>query len=123
MSIMQKYGGGRYLKAVDIEEGQKVIIRELREEMVGASMEDKPVLYFEGLEKGLILNKTNARALVSVLGDNEETWPGAKVTLGIIQVNNPSTGEVVDSIRVTAMKKAEKKAAATATAQDDTVPY
>jgi predicted DNA-binding antitoxin AbrB/MazE fold protein len=122
MSIMQKYGGGKYLKAVDIEEGQKVIIRELREEMVGASMEDKPVLFFEGLEKGLILNKTNARALVGVLGDNEETWPGAKVNLTIIQVNNPSTGEMVDSVRCVAQPK-KKAATSTATAFDDAIPF
>ena len=42
---------------------------------------DKPVLYFEKTDKGLILNKTNAKAIGLVLGNEMDNWEGHKVTL------------------------------------------
>lgn len=40
-----------------------------------------PVLYFEGKEKGLGLNKTNASVIVGVFGDESESWKGKVVQL------------------------------------------
>jgi hypothetical protein len=51
-----------YLKAPDLQ-GQKVLVKMTRVEMRDIADEVKPVLYFEGKEKGLVLNKTNSNTI------------------------------------------------------------
>lgn len=75
----------KFLKASDLN-GRRVvvIIREYRMESVGQddTENDKPVLYFKGKNKGLVLNRTNATSIAEILGQSEmEEWTGGKVVL------------------------------------------
>jgi arabinogalactan endo-1,4-beta-galactosidase len=89
----------KYLKASDIpEEGQTVVIVRVDQEEVGKDKEVRPVLYFEGEEKGIILNKTNATNISKLYGYETEDWAGKKVVLGTAWVD--FQGQSVEAIRI-----------------------
>jgi len=65
--------------------------------------EDCTVLHWEGSEKPLILNKTNAKAIAHLTGSNYiEDWTGVVIALHVKEVR--AFGSVVDAVRVS-MKK------------------
>ena len=122
MSIMSRFPD-EYLKGPDIEAGEVVTITHVTDERVGEDQELKPVLYIEEYDRGIILNKTNARTLARILGDDETLWPGKKIVVITVPTRNPQTGEDCDAIRMQAVPAAKKKAAATvAAAIDDEIP-
>jgi hypothetical protein len=41
----------------------------------------KPVAYFEGKDKGLVLNKTNSNTISAAYGDETDDWVGAEIVL------------------------------------------
>lgn len=88
---------GSYLKAQDLQ-GRTipVTIADCRMEDLGG--EEKPVLYFEGKERGLVLNKTNASFLVDAYGDETSQWRGRPIELYPARVQ--FQGRMVDAIRV-----------------------
>lgn len=88
---------GTYLKAQDLQ-GRTipVTIADCRMEDLGG--EEKPVLYFEGKERGLVLNKTNASLLVDAYGDETSQWHGRPIELYPARVQ--FQGRMVDAIRV-----------------------
>ena len=47
----------------------------------GGKKNKKPVVYFVGKEKGLALNKTNARTILAMYGAHTSEWHGKKITL------------------------------------------
>ncbi len=61
-------------------------------------MEVKPVLYFDGGRKGLVLNKTNAQAIAEDYGDDTEAWTGREIVLFIQKVT--FQGKLTPAIRV-----------------------
>jgi hypothetical protein len=98
-----------YIMASDLN-GQTVTvtIREVKIEQIGRERDSKPVLYFVGKEKGLVLNKTNARKIAGIVGDADtENWTGAKIAIYPTEVE--FSGDMVEAIRV---KAATGKAAA-----------
>ena len=77
--------GPKYFGAADLH-GQmpryrigKVDLVELREK--DGSTKRKFVVYFEGVEKGLVLNKTNATKLAAAYGKDRSNWIGVGVEL------------------------------------------
>jgi hypothetical protein len=87
----------KYLKASDLN-GKKVrvmIANVLMEEVGDGS---KPVAYFAGKQKGLVLNKTNAMIIASGYGPETASWEGAEIDLypGKTQFN----GQMVDCLKV-----------------------
>jgi len=71
----------KYIKADDLG-GQRhklQIISVTTEEI--ADGEQKPVMRFTGLQKGMVLNKTNATALAVAFGDDTITWQGRSIEL------------------------------------------
>jgi hypothetical protein len=103
----------RWLKALDIK-GKRipVTLANVAEEEVGDGV--KPVLYFEGKEKGLVLNKTNAEILKDAYGPETDDWAGQKAILGTHKVRGRD-GNLVDGITV-AVPVAEA-------APDDAIPF
>lgn len=87
----------RYLRATDLgTKEHRVTIGVVRlEEMAGKR---KPVVYFEGAKKGLVLNRTNALAIARLYGDDTDAWPGKKVVLYASLAT--VAGERVDCVRV-----------------------
>lgn len=78
--------GAKYLSPADLHGEQvrykigKVDVVELREPKDG-STKRKFIVYFIGVEKALVLNKTNANKLASALGKDRGKWIGALVDL------------------------------------------
>jgi hypothetical protein len=73
----------KYLKASDIPDGREVPVQidAIQVEPMEQSGDDKPVLYFIGKKKGLVLNKTNAAVLSAAFGDESDQWHGKSVLL------------------------------------------
>jgi len=87
-----------YLKASDFPQGRTLVIARLVIEPVGQDKEEKPVLYFRGEDRGLVLNRTNAAMIAHAHGNDTDRWPGKCVELRCEPV--AFQGKVVDAIRV-----------------------
>lgn len=62
---------------------------------------DKPILRFKGTDKGLILNKTNARTIGLTYGNEMDEWSGKQITL--FATTCEAFGETVPCVRVRPM--------------------
>lgn len=97
----------KYLTAADV---QGKDIEAVIDSVDYAKMRDgaeKPVVEFEGLSKGVVLNKTKAKFLSDLTGSpNFDDWVGAKVLLSAGTVN--FAGETVDCINFGRTKAAKK---------------
>ena len=91
-----------YLKASDLKNQQPVVtIDRVEFEPVGRTKEMKPILYFVGKDKGLVLNKTNAKILIGLTGTGEtDEWHGFAVKLYATHVE--FQGDSVEAIRIKA---------------------
>jgi hypothetical protein len=94
---------GRYLKALDDVpregiEGLTLTNLEHEEMQTRNGRERKWVLYFDKLEKGLVLNKTNATVLAKAFGPDSDDWLGRQVNLTVADVQFGS--ETVPAIRI-----------------------
>lgn len=77
--------GSKYLGAIDLK-GQrprrtigKVEVADLNQ--TDGSTKRKYVLYFEGEDKSLVVNKTNAKKLEAAFGKDRNKWVGTRVEL------------------------------------------
>ena len=66
-----------YLRPADLQERQ-VTVKMSRLEIREVGDEKKPVLFFEGKDKGLVLNKTNAKTISTVYGDETDGLGGRR---------------------------------------------
>jgi hypothetical protein len=91
-----------YLKASDLGDNQPVVtIDRIEIEAVGRDKEMKPVVYFRGKEKGLVLNKTNGRKIAELVGSKDtDDWSGCQIR--IYATETEFGGETVECIRVKA---------------------
>lgn len=62
---------------------------------------DRPILRFVKTDKGLILNKTNARTIGLALGNEMDNWIGKKITL--YATTTEAFGDIVPCVRVRPM--------------------
>ena len=73
----------------------------------GGRKSKKPLVYFEGKEKPLALNSTNAKTIATLYGNYVEKWIGNWITL------YPSTtemaGETMECIRIRPVAPKEPK--------------
>lgn len=89
----------KYLRASDIgDRTVKVKIESAAVEEMADSKDQKPVLYFVGKDRGLVLNRTNAALLASRIGDDVDSWVGREIQLVSEPVN--FQGRTVDGIRI-----------------------
>lgn len=97
MKIADAYPG-QYLKAVDLKGKRvRVVIDRVEDEDIGG--EHKPVVYFRGHQRGLVLNKTNATAIWGINGsDDTDDWRGTEITLFQSMVD--FQGKRVPAIRI-----------------------
>lgn len=103
MNINQAFPS-KYLKASDLNDlTVEVTIADIKIEQVGQDRDTKPVAYFQGKTKGLVLNKTNSRKIASIAGSPEtDDWVGVKIA--IFPTETEFAGESVECIRVKAAK-------------------
>src|SRR5262245_12082836 len=77
--------GSRFFTAADLKGEQlrvkigKIEVGELREKTGGVKR--KLIVYFDGQEKALVLNKTNATAIANAFGKKYANWVGEFVSL------------------------------------------
>lgn len=89
----------KYLRAADLD-GRQVTVEISRVDMedVATGEEPKPVLYFSGKSKGVVMNKTNANTLAMAYGDESDEWAGQPVVLFSAHVD--FQGRSVEAIRM-----------------------
>jgi hypothetical protein len=89
-----------YLRAADVEEPLTVTIKSASLEELGEDKDEKIVVTFKELDRGLVLNRTNADYISMICeSDDTEDWPGTRLGLFVQPVS--FKGKLVDSIRVT----------------------
>src|SRR3990167_20706 len=86
-----------YLKAADLD-GRNVKVIMTHVEMRDIGGDHKPILFFQGKEKGMVLNKTNANNIAAAYGDDTDEWTGRELILFEAQVD--FQGKTVAAIRV-----------------------
>ena len=89
-----------YLKASDLQ-GNNVVATISHVVMEDVGDDHKPIVYFQGKKKGLVLNKTNANNIVVLHGDEMDAWVGKQITLFPAMVDYQ--GRTVEAIRVKAV--------------------
>ena len=98
--LASSFDQSRFLSAADLEQEKKLRIKSVTVETVrqGSAQEQKPVLWFTNLSKGLVLNKTNNRTLRSALGDDMEKWANAIII--VFPTQTDFGGKLVGALRV-----------------------
>ena len=87
-----------YIRSGDLKGVARRLIMD-RIEMEDVSEDDtKPVLYFQGAKKGLVLNKTNSNLISSKYGPETDGWAGKEIELFPTQTE--FKGQTVDCLRV-----------------------
>lgn len=93
-----------YWGAWDLENGEKVVTikRVIGGELTGpgGKKSKKPVIYVEGSEKGIPLNKTNGKTIANMYGNYVTEWVGKAITLYKSSTRNPQDGGEIDCIRI-----------------------
>jgi hypothetical protein len=70
--------------------------------------ENKPIMYFKELPKGMVVNKTNWAICAKLFGsDDSDDWLGERVSLTTVEVD--AFGEVVKAIRIKSQKPVTNK--------------
>jgi hypothetical protein len=88
---------GSFLKAADLQ-GRRVNVGIDRVTLEEVGGEHKPVIYFIGKERGLVLNKTNGNIIAEMYGTETDNWHGCVITLYPAKVE--FQGNIVAAIRV-----------------------
>jgi hypothetical protein len=120
---------GKYLKAQDILGKRiQVTISHVEMERVGSEKELKPVAYFVGKDKGVVLNKGNASVIWGVNGSEEmDEWGGTKITLYTSPTTKPdgtpTMGLRVDPPDQPAQRQAKPIVVESMSDDDESVPF
>lgn len=76
---------------------------------IGGRKSKKPIIHFAGKEKGMIVNKTNAKTIAAMYGNLVEAWVDKRITLFTSMTRNPEGGGDVECIRVRPSIPVDKK--------------
>lgn len=87
----------KYLKAADLQD-RNITVRMSHVKIETLNDDEKPVLYFIGKEKGIVLNKTNATNISIAYGDDTNEWQDKEIILFPTMVD--FQGRSVEAIRV-----------------------
>lgn len=114
-----------FLKAADLQNRNVRVVMD-RVEMKDIGGDHKPVLFFQGKDKGMVLNKTNSNNISLIYGDETEDWTGKELILFPAMVD--FQGKTVQAIRVrvpTAKDRAAQAPVARPSSadMDDSIPF
>lgn len=87
----------KYLKAADLQ-GQQVTVKIDRVEFEMIGDDKKLIIYFQGKDRGVVLNRTNANNISAIYGDEMDEWRGMTVVLFEAMVD--FQGKTVPAIRI-----------------------
>lgn len=92
----------RFVSAEELTNDKIVTIeRVVMEEVFDAEKNTKtmkPICYFKGATKGMLLNKTNWKKIARKYGHESNDWTGCKVQLTTVEVL--AFGDIVRAIRI-----------------------
>jgi hypothetical protein len=80
----------------------------------------KPIVKFVGKEKGLALNKTNAKIIAAMYGNHTRDWRGKLIALHVTQTSSPDG--MVDCIRVRPKKPTRQQRRGPTTNEQSALP-
>ena len=101
MSSSNERFPSKYLKAADIDVDYEVTIASTETEMFkedDGTQVKKTLVWFQELDKALMLNRTNDGLIVAQHGDDDAGWVGKTIVLSVEDVTYK--GKVVPAIRV-----------------------
>jgi hypothetical protein len=83
----------KWLKAADIGDHDMIVTMQNVTMEEVADGERKPVLWLEGFDKGVVLNKTNGTNISQLYGPDSDGWIGRQMTLSTawVDFNGKST--------------------------------
>jgi len=116
MAHWRKMFDERFVGAWDLEDGDKTVTIERtgQEKVHGTDGDEmRPAVYFKGAKKAMVLNKTNAKAIAALYGNDVEGWIGKRITLTSAMVS--AFGETTEAVRVVPRVPAPAKAKPTET--------
>lgn len=88
-----------YIKSSDLQgRTVRVQIDRVQYEEIGRDKERKPILYFIGKTKGMVLNRTNATVISQAYGSETEGWNGCEIELYVALVE--MAGKQTEGLRV-----------------------
>jgi len=94
----------KYVAASDLrDQAVSVVTERLTVEEMPGDGEKRPVLYFRGQHKGLVVNVTNAKRLAKMFGTDTDAWLGKEITLYPSETD--FRGESVPCVRVKVMEQ------------------
>src|SRR5262249_39197768 len=97
----------RFLRAEDLAGKTVRVIIAAVEDVAFDERGVKPVLWFEGKKRGLVVNSTNFDVLATGISNNTKDWPRHAIELRGEKVN--FRGKLVDSIRVSVPKQPKQE--------------
>ena len=108
-----------FLRVDDLQDRRvRLTIESVSMKQVGG--DDKPVVYFRGKDRGLVLNKTNAAMIEEIAGtDQMDDWAGTEIVLYPARVD--FKGKRVPAIRVD--YPTDGKPAPVAEKEGDDIPF
>lgn len=96
----------KYLKADDLRgQNVRVVIREAVMEELGS--DHRLIVYFQGKDKGLVCNKTNAESIAFAYGDDTDMWIGQ--TIELFGDRTMFQGKMVPCLRVRATRPSQQR--------------
>lgn len=116
----------KFLRKEDFDEDMVATVRGVKLEDVGNQGEQRWVLYFREMQKGMVLNVTTIRVLEGAYGDDSDGWVGKRVMI-YVDPNVSFQGRVIGGLRLRVSKKAAPAPAPAPAAHadefDDSVPF
>jgi hypothetical protein len=103
----------KYIKVEDLN-GRPLVVTVARvaDELVGQDKDDKNVVYFREITKGLVLNRTNGESIAELANSEDvDDWPGARLQL--YPAKTKYGGKTTPCIRVEAAPAASGRPPAT----------
>ena len=91
---VRKLFDSRFLKSDDIGDTDMALTInrvELEDIGHGDNRDEKAVVYFDEIEKVLVLNKTNATTISRLYGDDTAEWRGKRIVLYATEVSYQGT--------------------------------
>lgn len=108
----------KFLRKEDFDEDRVMTIKGVKLEDVGNQGEQRWVVHFREVDKGMVLNITSIRVLEGAYGDDSDGWIGKRVMV-YVDPNVSFQGRVVGGLRLRAPKKTAAAPAPTPAAHAD----
>jgi hypothetical protein len=106
VNVNNVYASGNWLAAADLQgHAATVVIQSVALEQFNndGRPENKIALQFQGKEKRMLCNKTNAKRLAYMFGDETDHWIGKQVTIIVEMVD--FKGDYVPALRIQAQQQ------------------